>query len=73
MEKTGKLKNYKASLKLKGNVTPSHYEVRKLHWVETDVLSLYRMAAETRHDPVLSRVTSRMRKTWGNCSKAERP
>ena len=36
-----------------------------LHWVETDVLSLDRMAAETRHDPVLSRITSRIRKTYG--------
>ena len=33
--------------------------------VETDVLSLYRMAVETRHDPVLSRITSRIRKTYG--------
>ena len=33
-----------------------------LHWVETDVLSLDRMSAETRHDPVLSRITSRIRK-----------
>ena len=75
MEKTGKLKNYKASLKLKENVTPSYYEAWKLpvHWVETDVLSLDRMAAETRHDPVLSSVTSRVRKTWGNCSWVERP
>ena len=30
MEKTGKLKNYKASLKLKENVTPSNYEAQKL-------------------------------------------
>ena len=30
MEKTGKLKNYKASLKLKENVTPSYHETRKL-------------------------------------------
>ena len=30
MEKTGKLKNYKASLKLKENVTPSYYEAQKL-------------------------------------------
>ena len=29
MEKTGKLKNYKASLELKENVTPSYYEARK--------------------------------------------
>ena len=32
------------------------------------------MAVETRHDPVLSRITLRIRKSiWGNCSKAERP
>ena len=30
MEKFRKLKNYKASLKLKENVTPSYYEARKL-------------------------------------------
>ena len=30
MEKTGELKNYKASLKLKENVTPSYYEAWKL-------------------------------------------
>ena len=76
IEKTGKLKNYNTSLKLKENFTHSYYEAWKLpaHWVETDVLSLDRMAAETRHDPVLSRITSRIRKNiWGNCSGAERP
>ena len=32
------------------------------------------MAMETRHDPVLSRITSRIRKNAkGNCSRAERP
>ena len=30
MEKNGKLKNYKANLKLKENVSPSYYEARKL-------------------------------------------
>ena len=30
MKKAGKLKNYKSSLKLKENVTPSYYETRKL-------------------------------------------
>ena len=30
MEKTGMLKNYKVSLKLKENVTPSYYEAQKL-------------------------------------------
>ena len=50
------------------------FEDTFLHWVETDVLSLDRMAAETRHDPVLSRITSRIRKNlWGNCSRAEKP
>ena len=45
-----------------------------LHWVETDVLSLDRIAAETRHDPILSRITSRIRKNiWGNYFRAERP
>ena len=34
-----------------------------LHWIETDVLSFDRMAAETRHDPVQSRIISRIRKT----------
>ena len=42
------------------------FEDTFLHWVETDVLFLDRMAAETRHDPVLSRITSRIRKkTYG--------
>ena len=30
LEKTGKLKNYRASSKLKENVTPSYYEAQKL-------------------------------------------
>ena len=30
------------------------------------------MAAETRHDPVQSRITLRiMKKTWGNCSRMD--
>ena len=45
--------------------TKEEFEDTFLHWVETDVLSLDRMAAETRHDPVLSRITSRIRKTYG--------
>ena len=54
--------------------TEEEFEDTFLHWVETDVLSLDRMAAETIHDPVLSRITSRIRKNvWGNCSWAERP
>ena len=45
-----------------------------LHWVETDVLSSDRMAAEARHDPVLSRITSRIKQNiWWKCSRAERP
>ena len=38
------------------------FEDTFLHWVETGVYSLNRMTAETRHDPVLSRITSRIRK-----------
>ena len=54
--------------------TEEEFEDTFLHWVETDVLSFDRMAAETRHDPVLSRITSRIRKNvWGNCSRVERP
>ena len=50
------------------------FEDTFLHRVETDVLSFDRMAAETRHDPVLSRITSRIRKNiWGNYFRAERP
>ena len=37
------------------------FENTFLHWVETDVLSLDRMATETSHDPVLLRITSRIR------------
>ena len=32
--------------------TEEEFEDTFLHWVETDVLSLDRMAVETRHDPV---------------------
>ena len=54
--------------------TEEEYEDTFLHWVDADVLSLDRMAVETRHDLVLSRITSRIRKNiWGNCSRAERP
>ena len=35
------------------------------NWAEIDVLSLDRMSAETRYDPVLSKITSRIRKTYG--------
>ena len=45
--------------------TEEEFEDILLHWVETDVLSLDRMAAETRYDPVRSRITSRIRKTYG--------
>ena len=42
------------------------FEGTFLHWVETDVLSFDRMAVETRHNLVLSRITSRIRKkTYG--------
>ena len=62
------------------NLTRSHkikqknLKIHFFHLVETDVSSLDRMAAETRHDPGQSRLTSRTRKNvWGNCSQAERP
>ena len=42
--------------------TKEEFEDTFLHWVETDVLSLDKMAAETRHDPMLNRITSRIRK-----------
>ena len=43
------------------------FEDTFLYWVETDVLSLDRMTAETRQDPVPSKITSRIRKNvWGN-------
>ena len=32
-----------------------------------------RMSAVTRHNPVLSRITSRIEKTYGNCCRFERP
>ena len=35
--------------------TEEEFKDTFLHWVETAVLSLDRMAAETRHDPILSR------------------
>ena len=54
--------------------TEEEFEDTFLHWVETDVLFLDRMAVETRQDSVLSRITLRIRKNvWGNCSKTERP
>ena len=39
--------------------TEEEFEDTFLHWIETDVLSLDRMAAETRRDPVLNRITFR--------------
>ena len=53
--------------------TEEEFEDTFLQGVETDVFSFDRMAAETRHNSVLSRIRSRIRKTWGNCSRAERP
>ena len=47
------------------NKTEEEFEDTFLHWVETDVLSLDRMAAEIRHDPLLIWITSRIRKTYG--------
>ena len=48
--------------KVSKHKTEEEFEDTFLHWVETDVLSLDRMAAETRYDPVLNRITSRIRK-----------
>ena len=48
------------------------FEDTFLHWVEIDVLSFDRMDAETWHDLVLSRITSRIN-VRENCSRAERP
>ena len=47
-----RLRFYKAS-----KDKTEEFEDAFLHLVETDILSLDRMAAETRHDPVLSRIT----------------
>ena len=65
-----RLRFYKASK----DKTLEGFEYTFLHWVEADILSLDRMAAETRHDPVLSRITSKIGKnSRGNCFWAERP
>ena len=46
--------------------TEEEFEDAFLHWVEIDVLFLDKIPAETRYDPVLSRITSRIRKkTYG--------
>ena len=45
--------------------TEEEFEDTFLHWEETDVLSLDRMAAETRHDLELSSIASRVRKNIG--------
>ena len=37
------------------------FEDTFLHWVETGVLSLDRIAAESRQDPILRRITWRIR------------
>ena len=42
--------------------TEEEFEDTFLHWGETDVLSLDRVAAEIIHDPVLSRITLIKRK-----------
>lgn len=54
--------------------TDEKFEDLFLYWVETDVLSLERMAEETMQEPVLSRINWRKGKNrWGNCFQAERP
>lgn len=46
---------------------------RNIIRVETDILSLQRLASETLHDPILSKIAERIRRNrWSNCSKAER-
>ena len=42
--------------------TEEEFEDTFLHWIETNVLSFDRMTVETRHDLILSRITSRIRK-----------
>ncbi len=50
------------------------FENTFLHWVETYALSLDRLVVETRHYPVLRRITSRIRKKcMGQLFRAERP
>ena len=60
MEKTGKLKNYIASLKSKENLTPSYYEARKLHLlplvaakqrklIEQDLLNMFPQGVASGH------------------------
>ena len=44
------------------------YSTAPADWAISD-----RMAVKTSHGPVVSRITSRIRKTGGNCSRAERP
>lgn len=46
------------------------FEDTFLHLVETDVISVDKMATETTNDPVLNRIMSRIKQNrWGNCSK----
>ena len=53
---------------------PENNEDKIMHWVETDVLPLKRLRMETKQDPVLNRITDRIRKNvWSNCSISERP
>ena len=69
MDALSRLRFYKESK----DKSEEEFEDTFLHWVETDVLSLDRMAEETRNDPVLSRIKLRISKNiWGNCSIAER-
>ena len=54
--------------------TKEEFENTFLHRVKIDVLPLDRMTIETRHDPVLIRIISRIRKHYKkNLSGAERP
>ena len=50
------------------------FEDTFLHLIETDIISVDKMATETTNDPVLNRIVLRIKENrWGNCSMAERP
>lgn len=54
--------------------TSENSEDKILHWVEMDMLPLNRLRMESIHDPVLSRISDRIKRNmWNNCSMAEWP
>ena len=45
-----------------------------LHWAETNALPVEHLKEEALQDPVLSRISDRIKRNrWSNCSQAERP